>query len=65
MIIDFRHNKNNPDPIFIKEAEVQRVETYKYLGVIIDDTEQTDISIHSSLQRSASILKINGQALVR
>ena len=35
MIIDFRRNRAALTPIIIKGAEIQQVETYKYLGIII------------------------------
>ena len=37
MIIDFREIKQPLSPLFINGEEVERVETYKYLGVTIDD----------------------------
>ena len=36
-IIDFRRSRTSPTPISIKNCDVQRVNEYKYLGVIIDD----------------------------
>ena len=35
MIIDFRRNQNPPTPFLINN-EVERVESYKYLGVTLD-----------------------------
>jgi hypothetical protein len=37
MVIDFRKNKRRPDPVVIKGTEVERVESYKYLGVLFDN----------------------------
>ena len=38
MVIDFRKNKTDPEPIILKGKTVERVETYKYLGTVIDNT---------------------------
>ena len=37
MIIDFRRNKNPLAPVLINNEEVERVESYKYLGVTLDN----------------------------
>ena len=37
LIIDFRKTKSVPDPVTIKGQIVERVETYKYLGIVIDN----------------------------
>ena len=36
MCIDFRKNKREPKPVFIKNEQVERVDTYKYLGLTFD-----------------------------
>ena len=36
MCADFRKNKRCPKPVYIKGEAVERVETYKYLGVVFD-----------------------------
>ena len=36
MRIDFRKNKRCPKPVYIKGETVERVETYKYLGMVFD-----------------------------
>ena len=36
MIIDYRRNRREPDPILLKGSEVERVTNYKYLGVVLD-----------------------------
>ena len=37
LIIDYRTQKPDFDPILINDSEVQRTNNYKYLGVVIDD----------------------------
>ena len=37
MIIDFRRDTTPPLPVIIKEREVERVSSYKYLGVVLND----------------------------
>ena len=37
MVIDFRTNKCIPDSIIISDSPVERVHSYKYLGVVIND----------------------------
>ena len=36
MCIDFRKNQRCPKPVYIKGETVERVDTYKYLGVVFD-----------------------------
>ena len=36
MCIDFRKNQRCPKPVYIKGEAVERVDTYKYLGVVFD-----------------------------
>ena len=36
MCTDFRKNQRCPKPVYIKGEAVERVETYKYLGVVFD-----------------------------
>ena len=36
MCIVFRKNQRCPKPVYIKGEAVERVDTYKYLGVIFD-----------------------------
>ena len=37
MIIDFRKSKDLPDPIIINDHTVERVSTYQYLGVMLNN----------------------------
>ena len=37
MVIDFRKQTKAPDLIVIKENDVERVETFKYLGLVLDN----------------------------
>ena len=34
--VDFMKNQRCPKPVYIKGEAVERVETYKYLGVVFD-----------------------------
>lgn len=36
MMINFGRNNGVPDPVRIKAVEVERVDSYRYMGVIID-----------------------------
>ena len=36
MCIDFRKNQRCPKPVYITEEAVERVETYKYLGMVFE-----------------------------
>ena len=46
LVIDFRIKKNPLSPLVIKDQEIEQVQTYKYLGVIIDD--KLNWQMHSS-----------------
>ena len=37
MVIDFRRQEDNPEVIPVEQKEVERVETFKYLGVVLDN----------------------------
>ena len=41
LVIDFRIKKNPLSPLVIKDQEIEQVQTYKYVGVIIDDKKST------------------------
>ena len=36
MSIDFRKNQRCPKPVYVKGEAVERVDTYKHLGVVLD-----------------------------
>ena len=63
MVIDFRKNQDPLDPIFINGEEVERVKTYKYLGVTIDNTLNwdchTDLMIKKLNSRLYFLRKLN------
>ena len=44
MIIDYRKSKALPDPIIINDHTVERVRTYKYIGVLL----KNDLSCSSN-----------------
>ena len=60
MIIDFRKFKALPDPIIINDYTVERVSTYKYLGVMLNNdlswSNNTDYII-SKMNSHISFLK--------
>ena len=37
MIVDIRRPSKSPPPILMKNVEVERVSTYKYLGSVLDE----------------------------
>ena len=51
MCIDFRKNKRCPKPVYIKGETVERVETYKYLGVVFDSKLNWKENINSVLKK--------------
>ena len=50
MCINFRKNQRCPKPVYIK-GEVERVETYKYLGVVFDSKLNWKENIISVLKK--------------
>ena len=55
MVIDFRKQENDPEAIFILEKEVERVETFKYLGVVLHNKltgkNNTDVIVSKNKTR--------------
>ena len=50
MCIDFRKNQRCPKPVYMKGEAVERVETYKYLGVVFDSKLNWKENIDSVLK---------------
>ena len=53
MIIDYRRNKSDQSPVIINNSYVQRAQTYKYLGLVIDEK----LSFHDHVENQ--LKKIN------
>ena len=51
MCIDFRKNQRCPKPVNIKGEAVERVDTYKYLGVVFDSKLNWKENINSVLKK--------------
>ena len=52
MCIDFRKNQRCPKPVYIKGEAVEKVDTYKYLGVVFDSKLSWKENINSVLKKS-------------
>ena len=52
MCIYFRKNQRCPKPVYIKGEAVERVDTYKYLGVVFDSKLNWKENINSVLKKS-------------
>ena len=52
MCIDFRKNQRCPEPVYIKGEAVERVGTYKYLGVVFDRRLNWKENINSVVKKS-------------
>ena len=51
MCIDFRKNQRCPKLVYIKGEAVERVDTYKYLGVVFDSKLNWKENINSVLKK--------------
>ena len=51
MCIDFRKNQRYPKPVYIEGEAVERVVTYKYLGVVFDSKLNWKENINSVLKK--------------
>ena len=51
MCIDFRRNQRCPKPVYIKGKAVEKVDTYKYLGVVFDSKLNWKENINSMLKK--------------
>ena len=49
--IDFRKNQRCPKPVYIKGEAVERVDTYKYLGVVFDSKLNWKENINTVLKK--------------
>ena len=54
MYIDFRKNQRCPKPVYIKGEAVERVDTYKYLGVVFDSKLNWKENINYVLKKANS-----------
>ena len=54
MCIDFRKNQRCPKSVYIKGEAVERVDTYKYLGVVFDSKLNWKENINSVLKKVTS-----------
>ena len=52
MLIDLRRNITVPDCVVIKGVEVERVETYKYLGVVFDNGLSWKVNTNTIVKRA-------------
>ena len=51
MCIDFRKSQRCPKPVYLKGEAVERVETYKYFGVVFDSKLNWKENINSVLKK--------------
>ena len=51
MVIDFRTSSSTPSPIVLKSSNVERVSSYKYLGIVIDDKFSRHVYTDSLIKR--------------
>ena len=62
MLIDFRKNKTEPDPVILKGKEVECVVSFKYLGATLDNTlswtQNTDAIISKANTRLYCLRKL-------
>ena len=54
MCIDFRKSQRCPKPVYLKGEAVERVETYKYLGVVFGSKLNWKENINSVLKKLVS-----------
>ena len=55
LVIDFRRQEKNPEALISKEKEVVRMETFKYLGVVLNNKltlkNNTDVIVSTTKTR--------------
>ena len=56
MVVDFRKSGNVPQPLVIDGQIVQRTETYKYLGTVIDSKLTFDVNTDTIFRKAQSRL---------
>ena len=56
MIIDFRKNGTQPNPVVIKRVEVERVSTHKYSGVVSDSNLNCKENTNTLIKKAQSRL---------
>ena len=56
MCTDFRKNQRCAKPVFIKGEAVERVDTYKYLGVVFDSKLNWKENIEDVLHEKAETI---------
>ena len=51
MVIDFKTSSATPSPIVLKSSKVERVSSYRYLGIVIDDKLSWHVYIDYLIKR--------------
>ena len=63
MVIDFRQARSDPQPVDIKGSAVARVETYKYLGIVLNNKlswgDHVDLIVKKLNSRMYCLRKLN------
>ena len=52
MVIDFRRKIDRPEPVALKGDATERIENYKYLGVLLDSTLRWKENTNAVLQKA-------------
>ena len=63
MVIDFRQTSPDPQPVDIKGSSVERVDTYKYVGIVPDNKlswgDHVDLIVKKLNSRIYCLRKLN------
>ena len=63
MVTDFRQARSDPQPVDIKGSAVARVETYKYLGIVLNNKlswgDHVDLIVKKLNSRMYCLRKLN------
>ena len=55
LVIDFRRQEKNTEALIVKDKEIERVETFKYLGVVLNNKltwkNNTDVIVSNTKTR--------------